>query len=168
MNLRSGIKTARSASSKNISHVTWSDDIGKDDLRYDDCHSTASDFIYYSNHRADLSKVKRSPDTPTMKVALDPNGTHYQQWVAATRKEILEGLLGGDIPCLTPTKKSDVGKNGKQYKIFRSAVRFTIKRNSANPTVIEKFKCRATCDSSVLKGTYKDTFSPTISALSFL
>ena len=48
-------------------------------------------------------------------------------------------------------------KSGEEHRIcpeclsggIHTAVRFTIKRYFANPTVIEKFECRATCDSSV-------------------
>ena len=162
MILRSRQKSAGATSSVR-NQINISEDVSAK-FEPEECQSTTDDFIHYS-FQANFSKLVQNADHPTVKNALDPSNPFYSNWVEATKKEIFGGLLSGDVPCLQPTAKENIGKDGRKFRIFRSAVRYTIKRNSADPTQVDKFKCRLTCDSSVLRDVPIESFSLTISTV---
>jgi hypothetical protein len=112
---------------------------------------------------ANAVRIVRGPNTPSVKQALD--AVDRQGWIDAIRSEVLDQLMDPNEPSLVPTDRADVGRDGRSYKVFRTATRLVRKMDPVNPLLEKKKKARICCDSSPLRGLFDDTYSPTVQSL---
>ena len=93
----------------------------------------------------------------TVKKALE--GEDSEQWVAAIRKEIKMLIDGGTLIA------EDIAKADGHFDIIHSTMQLKVKMNDDGS--VNKYKARCCARGDELEGTISETYSPTISALTF-